>query len=118
MWGKIEQFIMWAISYFPVLVIGLYRYLFEDIDKSFIVDKHEVSSDVVDILVVIFILGFTMIVFFNTPRLIFKKLSRQMEEGNKGRNHIVKKFDRLNLNDYTFFLLTLILPLGSVNKFV
>lgn len=47
--------------------------------------------------------------------IVFKKLEKKIKMENKGENFVVQKFDRLNLNDYTFFLLTLILPLITVD---
>ncbi|MBN8199306.1 hypothetical protein [Bacillus sp. NTK034] len=115
MWGKTEQGFLWIISYLPVLVVALYRYFFEEKVKTLEVFGHTISDDFLHLIFISFIMLFSAGLYYYVPKTMFKKLNKQMVKGEKGRNVIVKKFERPNLNDYTFFLLTLILPLITVD---
>ncbi|WP_399632730.1 hypothetical protein [Sporosarcina sp. SG10008] len=115
MWGKLEQTFFWIIAYIPVVSIGSYRFFFENQISELTIYKYEISGDTIDIISVITILAVSITIYMNTPKLALRKLERKLATGEKGGDYQIKHFEKLNLNDYTFFLLTLILPLITVD---
>ncbi|MCS0789530.1 hypothetical protein NX021_15360 [Cytobacillus firmus] len=115
MWGKSEQGILWIVSYLPVLMVALYRYLFEDKINIMGYCSNIISADLLHLIFILLIMLASAGIYYYVPKVLFKELNKQLVSGKKGENVIVKKFERPNINDYTFFLLTLILPLITVD---
>lgn len=118
MWGKFEQAVLWIISYIPVLLIALYRHVFEkkvSEAESIPLYVYQISDYLFHIIVVIFLLCLSVCLYLWAPKIMFKNIERQLMLKEKGQDVIVTKFERPSLNDYTFFLLTLILPLITVD---
>ncbi|CAM4214073.1 hypothetical protein BAMA_02105 [Bacillus manliponensis] len=118
MWGKLEQAVLWIISYIPVLLIALYRHVFEKkVSEAGYIRfcGYQISDYFIHIIVVISLMCLSVCLYLWAPKIMFKKLERKLMLKEKGQNVTVKKFERPSLNDYTFFLLTLILPLITVD---
>lgn len=118
MWGKLEQAVLWIISYIPVLLIALYRHVFEKkvSEAEYIcLYGYKISDYLFHIIVVILLMSLSVCLYLWAPKIMFKKLEGKLMLKEKGQDVIVKKFERPSLNDYTFFLLTLILPLITVD---
>ncbi|MFT4415310.1 hypothetical protein ACLM5H_15725 [Fredinandcohnia humi] len=117
MWGKLEQAFIWIISYLPVLLIALYRYFFEkEVSKlSLSLYGHQVSNDIIHVVSIVVLMTISALLYYFVPTKMFKKIERQLSSKKKGQTVIIKKFERPTLNDYTFFLLTLILPIITVD---
>jgi len=115
MWGKQSQALFWILAYIPVFLIGSYRYFFEKSMKEIKISQFTFPPSTINVFIMVCILIFTWILYRKVPNLIFGNLEKKIKKENKGENFVIKKFDRLNLNDYTFFLLTLILPLITVD---
>ncbi|MGE1006673.1 hypothetical protein ACQGRT_04575, partial [Bacillus cereus] len=118
MWGKIEQAVIWIISYIPVLLVALYRHVFEkrvsEVEHlSFC--GYQISDYLFHIIVVILIMCLSICLYLWAPKKMFKNLEEELKLKKKGQDVIVTRFERPSLNDYTFFLLTLILPLITVD---
>ncbi|PEA09492.1 hypothetical protein CON38_10445 [Bacillus cereus] len=117
MWGKLEQTIIWIISYFPVVLIALYRHVFEKqvSEGKYKPFGYQIPDYLLHIIIVIILMCISVCLYLWVPKKMFKDIESQVISKKKGQVVIVKRFEKPALNDYTFFLLTLILPLITVD---
>lgn len=120
MWGKREQVILWATAYFPLILIIIYRFidgndyfkktgwakwLAENIDKT-----------VFDLIVITGIIAASLLIYRLVAAWLFSDYDLQLKEKEIGKNVSIRKYERLSVNDYSFFLMTLLLPLISIDQ--
>ncbi|MEY8820589.1 hypothetical protein AB7C35_15420 [Bacillus subtilis] len=118
-WGKKEQYYLWYTAYLPLFLIMIYRF----IDSLNLFGKNQIVIRILDILTkvgldfVVFtiIIIFSLIMYKLVIRWFFKDLEGQLENKTKGSVYSIRKLKRLSVNDYTFFLMSLLLPLFSLD---
>lgn len=119
MWGKKEQVILWTTSYTPIILIILYRFLNENnlinLDELLIDLKVEVSSLVIDMFVVFIIFIFSYNLYKKVITWILKDNEENLSARKIGRDTSIRKYEKISVNDYTFFLITVLLPLISLD---
>lgn len=139
MWNKKIQLLFWSAAYFPVFIIAIYRYIFEG-EKKYILLKinwikklynnnflsfkevylnnPELISVGVDCIAILIVIIITILIYKNGPNIIFRNIEKSIDKNDVKSS--IRKFSKLSYNDYMFFLLTLILPLITVDfsKFV
>ena len=120
MWGKREQGILWTTAYLPLMLIMIYRFVdsndyFKKTEwalwfaKRF--DKTAFDVIVVAAIVLISLIGYRLVAVW-----LFNGYDRQLLNRELGKTISVRKYERLSVNDYSFFLLTLLLPLLSIDQ--
>ncbi|GAA0491223.1 hypothetical protein GCM10008986_16630 [Salinibacillus aidingensis] len=115
MWGKRAQGILWFVSYTPVFMIAIYRYYFEDIVKGKNLWNYNIPENLLHVFFILILLFFSIGIYYFIPKLMFRNIERKISNYDKGKDIYIKEFKKPSLNDYTFFLLTLILPLITVD---
>lgn len=119
MWGKREQVVLWATAYLPLMLIMFYRYIdsndyFKSTDWAQWLAGH-FDKTIFDIMVILAILIFSLLAYRLVANWLFSKYDSQLKDRKLGTRVWVRKYERLSVNDYSFFLLTLLLPLISMD---
>ncbi|MCK8487025.1 hypothetical protein M0651_07575 [Paenibacillus sp. MBLB2552] len=120
MWGKREQVILWAAAYLPLILIMVYRF----IDSKDYFKKTEwatwfakyLDKTVFDILIMAVIILISLVIYRLVAVWLFSDYDRQLKTKQLGKNVSVRKYERLSVNDYSFFLMTLLVPLVSIDQ--
>ncbi|MCQ9152147.1 MULTISPECIES: hypothetical protein [Bacillus] len=118
LWGKKEQYYLWYTAYLPLFLIMVYRFidslnLFGNIE----IIKHIVKTLTktgVDFIVILLIILFSYLMY----KLVIRWLLKDQEinlSGNTGSSFWIRSIKKLSVNDYTFFLMSLLLPLFSLD---
>lgn len=119
MWGKKEQIVLWAIAYLPLYLIMIYRF----IDSNNFFKKTEfmsclrdhINKILFDSIIIFLIIIFSLLIYRIVTNWYFKDLDRELTEEGVGDTYAVRKYEKLSVNDYSFFLMTLLLPLISLD---
>ncbi|MCP3776507.1 hypothetical protein NLX71_25000 [Paenibacillus sp. MZ04-78.2] len=120
MWGKREQVILWATAYLPLVLIMIYRFVdsndfFKQTNWATWLAKH-INKTVFDVLVISGIIIISLLIYRLVAMWLFSGYDRQLRAREIGMNVSVRKYERLSVNDYSFFLMTLLLPLVSIDQ--
>lgn len=125
MWSKLQQTILWLITYSPLIFIMIFRFIvgnkYFGIDKWILniswIDKESVfvSNLSAEIFFVIFIIIYTYVSYRYTIKWFMSGFENRIKPGKDGKDMYIRKAERLSANDYSFFLLTLLLPLVSLD---
>lgn len=120
MWGKREQVILWLTAYLPLILIMVYRF----VDSNDYFKKTELATKLAeyldktlfDFIVITAIIVISLIIYRLVAVWLFSEYDRQLKKKEIGKNVSVRKYERLSVNDYSFFLMTLLLPLISIDQ--
>ncbi|WP_028987435.1 hypothetical protein [Thermicanus aegyptius] len=120
MWGKREQVILWATAYLPLVLIMVYRF----VDSNDFFKKAEwakwlamhIDKTVFDVIVIAGIIVLSLLIYRLVAMWFFSDYDRQLKDKEIGKSVSVRKYERLSVNDYSFFLMTLLLPLISIDQ--
>jgi hypothetical protein len=118
MWGKKEQTVMWATAYLPLYLIMIYRFIdsndfFKKTNFALWLAVH-INKFIFDTTIIILIIIFSLVMYRVVVNWYFKALEREVSEGNTGSSYSIRNYEQLSANDYSFFLMTLLLPLISL----
>lgn len=120
MWSKREQVILWATAYLPLILIMIYRFIdsndyFKEMTWAKWLTKH-IDKTVFDIIVIAAIIVLSLLIYRLVAMWLFSNYDRQLQAREIGMNVSIRKYERLSVNDYSFFLMTLLLPLVSIDQ--
>lgn len=122
MWGKAEQTVLWVITYIPLILIMVFRFIdsndFININqiKFKLLSKQVVLDSILtEILIVVLILFISFILYRITISYFLSGYEKELKPGGRGKNYSIREIKYLSVNDYSFFLLTLLLPLISLD---
>jgi hypothetical protein len=120
MWGKREQVILWATAYLPLVLIMVYRFVdsndfFKKTEWAKWLAKH-IDKTVFDVIVIVGIIVLSLLIYRLVAMWLFSDYDRQLKDKEIGKSVWVRKYERLSVNDYSFFLMTLLLPLISIDQ--
>lgn len=120
MWGKREQVILWATAYLPLVLIMIYRFIdsndfFKQTKWATWMAKY-MDKTVFDVIVIAGIIVISLLIYRLVAMWLFSSYDRQLRAKEIGMNVSVRKYERLSVNDYSFFLMTLLLPLVSLDQ--
>lgn len=119
MWGKKEQVILWLTAYFPLLLIMIYRFIdsnnFFENNKIVYWISQQINEYFFDFIIIIVIILCSSIMYRLVTRWYFEDLEKNMIAEIEGDVISVRKYESLHVNDYSFFLMTLFIPLISID---
>lgn len=122
MWGKVEQTILWTVTYSPLVAIMVLRFIssndFLNIDdyRVIVFDKAIwINSMIIEVIFVLIILLISFALYKLTINYLLSGYEKNLKPGNEGKNFSIRKINYLSVNDYSFFLLTLLLPIISLD---
>ncbi|GGD02271.1 hypothetical protein [Pontibacillus salipaludis] len=118
-WGKKEQYLIWISAYLPFIIIMLYRFIdgndyFKNTSLALYI-KEYLSKNQFDTLIIIFIVVFTIFLYRRVVSFLFSRIDEKLKAGSYGKEVVVRNYESLNVNDYSFFLISLLLPLVSLD---
>lgn len=119
MWGKREQIILWIIAYVPLLLIMIYRF----IDAKDYFKKTEtaiylstvISKVLFDVVIISIIMLLSFFLYRKTAAWFLKGYGEKLKQKKIGKEVFVRRYEKPSANDYSFFLMTLIIPLVSID---
>ncbi|EFM09517.1 conserved hypothetical protein [Paenibacillus curdlanolyticus YK9] len=120
MWGKREQVILWTAAYLPLFLIMFYRF----VDSNDFFKKTEwatwlaqyIDKTVFDVFIIAGIIFISLLIYRLVAIWLFSNYDRQLRAKEIGKIVSIRKYERLSVNDYSFFLMTLLLPLVSLDQ--
>ncbi|MCT6814784.1 MAG: hypothetical protein M3043_00100 [Lysinibacillus fusiformis] len=118
-WGKRQQIILWIVAYTPLLLVMIYRF----IDANNYFKQQKILIWIASIVDKVIYDSIIVIIIFLTSWYCYKKitnyylstLNTKLENGSEGFTVSVRKYNKLTANEYSFFLLTLLVPLVSID---
>ncbi|MCL8470498.1 MULTISPECIES: hypothetical protein [Bacillus] len=119
LWGKKEQYYLWYTAYLPLFLIMAYRF----IDSLNLFGGIKLVRNIVTILnkvglefiVVVCIIIFSYVMYKVVIRWLINEEVSNLNSGASGSVFAIRSIKKLNVNDYTFFLMSLLLPLFSLD---
>ncbi len=119
LWGKKEQYYLWYTAYLPLFLIMVYRFidslnLFGNIKIIKYIVK-TLTKTGVDFVVILLIILFSYLMYKLVIRWLLKDQEIDLNSGNTGSSFSIRSIKKLSVNDYTFFLMSLLLPLFSLD---
>ncbi|PRS08068.1 hypothetical protein C6W27_22940 [Bacillus paralicheniformis] len=121
LWRKRVQILLWVTAYLPLYFIMIYQFInsndFFGIYKEnpFLKCILEQNNILFDLIVISLVIILSLLVYRLVTFYLFKGLEVKITEKGDGENYSVRKYEKLNVNEYTFFLFTLLLPLISLD---
>ncbi|WP_060533888.1 hypothetical protein [Paenibacillus bovis] len=115
MWTKREQVLMWITAYIPLLIVMFSGFIYHNdlLPAGLTKDKLEDMFTRWWIVELVFLVT-VLILSLGLYRLVIWWLLRGLEERlaarTIGREVSIRQYEKISVNDYTFFLLTLLLP--------
>lgn len=119
MWGKKEQIVFWGTAYLPLLLIMIYRFVdskdyFKKTNIAIWLAKH-IDKVLFDTIIFGFIIVISLLLYRKVSKWYFDELEVELYKGDRGRTFYIRKYKKISANEYTFFLMTLLLPLFSLD---
>lgn len=125
MWSKYQQRVLWILTYSPLIIVMIYRFIagnnFFGLDqwlrtKSWLSKESIfVSYMALDVYFILFVLTYTYLIYTFAIKWFLAGYENRISQGQDGQNYYIRKAEKLSANDYSFFLLTLLLPLISLD---
>lgn len=125
MWSKFQQRLLWILTYSPLIIVMIYRFVagneFFGIDKWIktiewiSLESAFVSYMALEVYFVLFILVYTFTIYKLAIKWFIAGYESRVAQGQDGEDYYIRKAEKLSANDYSFFLLTLLLPLISLD---
>ena len=118
-WGKRQQSMLWIVTYTPLLLIMIYRFIdakdYFKRQKIFLWIANVVDKVIFDTLIVLIIFFISWFFYKKITNFYLSSLNTQLENGTDGSTVFVRKYNKLTANEYSFFLVTLLVPLVAID---
>ena len=119
MWGKRDQVIFWITAYLPLFLIMFYRFIdsnnyFKKTKLAIYLAQH-VNKLLFDVIVFLLIITLSLLLYRFVTNWYFNSIEKELNDSVTGVTYYIREFRKVNVNDYTFFLMTLLLPLISLD---
>lgn len=116
MWSKKEPIILWTTAYAPLLMLMLGGFLYRNDLLPQAIREERLSQMlggrlwIAEAGFLLAVLGGSLLLYRLVIVWLLRDIGKKVHSGNGGRNYAVRRFEKLPASDYTFFLLTLLLP--------
>jgi hypothetical protein len=119
MWGKREQIFLWFVAYLPMYLIMVYRFIdsnnfFKKTELALWIRKH-IDKTFFDFIIILGIILFSLLIYRLVINWFFKGFDEKLRNREIGKVVSIRRYGKLSVNDYSFFLMTLLLPLISLD---
>lgn len=111
--SAVIEFLLWIVGYLPVAMIILVKYFFSNDDSNsnwnnnIIIWKYNLN---VQFLVFMIVVLLTVLLFKTTLSIFIHMTRKKVQTEHSPKISGIKRFDKLNLDEYSFFILSLMLP--------
>lgn len=124
MWRKTEQIIIWIVTYTPIVLIMVFRFFTsnnffmsaERINCIKTINNVFLSKMAIETYFILVLLIFSLLLYKSTIKFFLSDYEERFKLGKDGENYYIRRLKKLNANDYSFFLLTLLTPLVSLDN--
>lgn len=118
MWGKREQVVLWGTAYAPLVLIMAYKFIGSNLYFSQTSEVKWLTEHVPDKLLgavaIVIIIGLSLLLYYLIAIWIFWGFDQKLARKEIGKEVWVRNRQTLSVNEYSFFLMTLLLPLISM----
>ncbi|MED1025944.1 hypothetical protein FTE28_09405 [Bacillus licheniformis] len=119
LWRKKEQYYLWYTAYLPLFLIMVYRFIDGlNLFGNVMLIKYIINTLTkygTDFIVVVCIILFSYVMYRIVIRWLLNKEINNLINGRRGKSFSIRSTEKLSANDYTFFLMSLLLPLFSLD---
>lgn len=114
-WTRKEQTLMWITAYFPLLIVMFSGFLYHNelLPAGFKKQQLEQLFThwwIVELVFLITVLLISLLLYRIVILWLLRGLEQRLADRTLGREVSVRQYAKISANDYTFFLLTLLLP--------
>lgn len=116
MWSKKEPIILWTTAYAPLLLLMLGGFLYRNDLLPQTIREESLSKMlggrlwIAEIGFLLAVLGVSLLLYRLVVTWLLRDVGKKVHSGNGGQTYAVRRFEKLPASDYTFFLMTLLLP--------
>ncbi|MDO3409465.1 hypothetical protein QWJ34_06795 [Saccharibacillus sp. CPCC 101409] len=116
MWSKKEPVILWTTAYAPLLLLMIGGFLYRNELLPAALREDNAArifggrTWIAETLFLLAVLLLSLALYRLVIRLLLRPAVKRLAAGTTGRLYAVRRFEKLPASDYTFFLMTLLLP--------
>ncbi|OWA36971.1 hypothetical protein B9G55_02530 [Saccharibacillus sp. O16] len=116
MWSKKEPVILWTTAYAPLLVLMIGGFLYRNdllpsgMRRESLTALLGGRTWIAEAVFLLIVLAGSLLLYRAVIRSLLRGSERKLRSHNGGRLYAVRRFEKLPASDYTFFLMTLLLP--------
>ena len=116
MWSKKEPIILWTTAYAPLLMLMLGGFLYRNDLLPQAIREERLSQMlggrlwIAEAGFLLAVLGGSLLLYRLVIVWLLRDIGKKVHSGSGGQNYAVRRFEKLPASDYTFFLMTLLLP--------
>lgn len=116
MWSKKEPMILWTTAYAPLLLLMLGGFLYRNDLLPQTIREESLSKMlggrlwIAEIGFLLAVLVVSLLLYRLVVTWLLRDVGKKVHSGNGGQTYAVRRFEKLPASDYTFFLMTLLLP--------
>ena len=116
MWSKKEPIILWTTAYAPLLMLMLGGFLYRNDLLPHAIREEQLSQMlggrlwVAEVGFLLAVLGGSLLLYRLVIVWLLRDIGKKVHSGSGGLTYAVRRFEKLPAGDYTFFLMTLLLP--------
>lgn len=115
MWSKKEQIILWTTAYFPLLFLMIAGFLYENDLLPLWLQKKNVqlwftNQWLGEALFIVIVLVLSILLYRIVIMWLLAGIEQKLISKSIGTHYAVRHFEKLSASEYSFFLITLLLP--------
>ncbi|NGZ74085.1 hypothetical protein [Saccharibacillus alkalitolerans] len=116
MWSKKEPIILWTTAYAPLLMLMIGGFLYRNDLVPARLREQRLSELlggrlwIAEALWLLAVLGGSLLLYRVVVRWLLRDVRQKVDSRSGGSLYSVRRFEKLPAGDYTFFLMTLLLP--------
>lgn len=111
--SKVCEVLLWFFSYAPLLLLAGFESLYAKrnvitLDLMFL--NKTITLAIYKGMGFVLVIAVSCLLFVLVKKCFFKKMTRKIRASGSNRKIRVKEYDNLSLDEYSFFIISLILP--------
>ncbi|MEJ8304486.1 hypothetical protein [Saccharibacillus sacchari] len=116
MWSKKEPIILWTTAYAPLLLLMIGGFLYRNDLLPYAIREEPLSKMlgghlwIAEVGFLLAVLGGSLLLYRWVITWLLRDIGKKVHSGSGGQTYAVRRFEKLPASDYTFFLMTLLLP--------
>lgn len=116
MWSKKEPIILWTTAYAPLLMLMIGGFLYRNDLLPQTIQEERLSEMlggrlwIAEACFLLGVLGGSLLLYRLIIVWLLHDIGKKVHSGIGGRSYAVRRFEKLPASDYTFFLMTLLIP--------
>ncbi|EPM8061989.1 hypothetical protein ACTRF2_001129 [Listeria monocytogenes] len=109
---NLKQFVLWIIAYMPVISLLVLKYLRSTYYKDGLwINMKSLRLNIFgDFVIYLSVCLVTIFLYWLSAKIFEKFKTKEIRKKNDGNNVIVREYKPISINEYSFFILSLLLP--------